>query len=197
MSDSNEEDRVAVPDYSDDSPPPDEDSMRRLTRLVLEMGQLEMREHDLTQELESVQKQLKSYQENLVPSLMAEIGIKTLETKSGIVVELRDEVRASFPKDEEKRQRAFAYLEQTGDDGLIKREFSVRYGRDSIAWAKQFAQWLEETGVKEHATVEEDWSINHQTLLAYLRRQLRDGADVPLDAFGSFVQSFAKIKRGK
>jgi len=195
MSDSNEEDRV--PDYSaEEKPALSEDSMKRLNRLVLQMGQLEVQREELEEQLEEVQKQLREYQENLIPALMQEVGTDLYRTKGGITVELKEEVRASFPKDEQKRTRAFQFLEQSGDDGIIKREFRIRYGRDSIQWANKLHDELEKLGVKEHATVDEDWSINHQTLLGYLRGKLREGANVPLQDFGAFVQSFAKIKRG-
>lgn len=193
MSDSNEEDRV--PDYSGEAAPTNEDSMKRLTRLVLQMGQLVVQQEELEEELEEVQKQLREYQENLIPTLMAEVGTDLFRTKGGITVELKEEVRASFPKDEQKRARAFKYLEEQGEDGLIKRQFIIRYGRDSVEWANKFHDELKKLGVEEHATVDEDWSIHHQTLLAFLRSQLKSGANVPLADFGAFVQSFAKIKR--
>lgn len=185
-----------VPDYSGEEQTASEDSMKRLTRLVLEMGQLELEIEEIEENLKEKQKRLREYQESLVPSVMSEVGTDLYRTKGGIMVELKDEVRASFPKDEQKRARAFRFLEESGDDGIIKRQFVIQYGRDSVEWANKLHDELERLGVAEHATVSEDWSINHQTLLAYLRGKLREGANVPLDAFGAFVQSFAKIKRG-
>lgn len=194
MSDSNEEDRVEVPDYSGEAAPVAQDSMKRLTRLVIEMGQLEIQKQEMETKLESVNKELREYQENLVPALMGEIGLSQVKTQAGIVVELREEVRASFPKDDQKRATAFAYLEREGDDGIVKRQFTIRYGRDSIEWANKFHEELQKLGVAEHATIDEDWSIHHQTLLSYLRQKLKEGSNVPLEAFGAFVQSFARIK---
>jgi len=190
-------DAPSVPDYTDEPQPASEDLMKRLNRLVVEMGKIEIEKEELEEKLEVLQKQLRSYQEDLIPAVMAEVGTDLYRTKGGITVELKEEVRASFPKDESKRERAFKYLEENGDDGLIKRAFEIRYGRDSIEWADKFRQMLRDAGVEEHAAVAEDWSINHQTLLAYLRGKLREGANVPLGDFGAFVQSFARIKRGK
>lgn len=189
-------DTTTVPDYSGEEKTSSEDTMKRLTRLVLEMGQIELEIEDIEEKLKEKQKHLREYQENLIPALMSEVGTDLYRTKSGITVELKDEVRASFPKDEQKRSKAFRYLEESGDDGIIKRQFVIQYGRDSVEWANKLHDELEKLGVSEHATVSEDWSINHQTLLAYLRGKLREGQNVPLEAFGAFVQSFAKIKRG-
>lgn len=183
-----------VPDYSGEQTAPPEDSMKRLTKLIVEMGQLKLECDELGMKLAEKQKELREYEENLVPMLMNEIGQTYVRTKSGIEVELKEEVRASFPKDEKKRAAAFRFLEETGDDGIIKREFRIRYGRDSIEWANKLHEELKRLGVANHATVEEDWSVHHQTLLAYIRGKLKEGANVPMEAFGAFVQSFAKIK---
>lgn len=187
---------TVVPDYSGEKVAPSEDSMKRLNRLVIEMGQLELQKEELEEQLEKINKQIREYSENLIPTLMTEVGIDLYRTKGGITVELKEEVRASFPKDESKRARAFRFLEETGDDGIIKRQFTIQYGRDSIQWANQLHDELKRLKVEEHATVSEDWSIHHQTLLSYLRSKLKEGANVPMDAFGAFVQSYAKIKRG-
>lgn len=186
--------KSAVPDYSGEQTAPSGDSMKRLTRLVVEMGSLEIRKLELQSQISKLESELKQYQENLVPTLMNDVGQTYVRTKSGIEVELKEDVVASFPKDERKRAIAFRYLEDEGDDGIIKRQFVISYGRDSIKWANELAEKLREWGVEKHATIQEDWSIHHQSLLAYLREKLRQGANVPLDAFGAFVRSFAKIK---
>jgi hypothetical protein len=188
-------DTTETPDYRDENAEPSQTLAQRLGKLALVMGQLELRREELEAELKQIDGQLRQYREQLVPEVMQEMGLAQAVTAGGIKIELREEVRASFPKDEEKRSRAFAWLEQTGDDGIIKREFSVRYGRDATEWATSFRNMLRDAGVDEHAAVSEDWSINHQTMLAYLRQQLRDGRSVPLEDFGAYVQSFAKIVR--
>lgn len=196
MSDSNEEDRVDIPDYSSEAPSSNDDSMKRLNRMVLEMGNLEIQKHELEAQLEELNKQIREYSENLIPALMNEVGTDLYRTKSGITVELRDEVRASFPKDEQKRSKAFRFLEENGDDGIIKRQFVIQYGRDSVEWANKLHDELKRLNVAEHATVNEDWSIHHQTLVSYLKGKIKEGANIPLESFGAFIQSFAKIKMG-
>lgn len=184
-----------VPDYSGESSPASPDLMRRLNTLVLEAARLEMEEAKLEEQAKAIKQQLRTHKEKLLPELLAEMGMTSITTKEGIHVELKDEVRVSFPKsDQDKRRRAFAYLEATGDDGLIKREFVIQYGRGETSWAQEFSEKLVELNVAEHATVEEEWNIHHQTLLAYLKRQIKDGKPVPLEDFGAFVQSMAKIK---
>lgn len=186
-----------VPDYSEETQEAKPDAMKRLSQLAAKMGQLTLEEMDLEEKLKDVQNELKTYQENLVPEIMAEIGMREITTLGGMKIELREEVRASLPKDPERRSAAFAYLKDTGNDGLITREFVINYGRDSTEWAEEFAKKLEELNVGEHAVVKQEETINHQSMCAFLRRELKDGTNVPLEAFGAFVQKFAKIKLKK
>lgn len=187
-----------VPDYSGESAQESSvEVMKRLRGLVLRMAQLELEEHDLEDRLKSVQKELRSYRENLVPEVMAEIGSDLMRTEGGITVEIKEELRAAFPKDSAKQAQAFAWLKETGNDGLIKREITVQYGRDSVQWAEELTQKLEEWGVGEHATVAQEWNIHHQTLLAFLRGELKDGHNVPMELFGAFTARYARIKRSK
>jgi hypothetical protein len=195
-----------IPDYSDEVPAQEEqkeDAMTRLNRFVTQMAVLELERLELEVKLKSVEKDLKTYAENLVPEVMTEIGLTELKTKTGMTIELKEEVRMSFPKDPEKKARAFAYLKETGNDGLITREIVINYGRDSTEYAEQLLKTLEELNVKEHATVENTETTNHQSTLAFLRRQIKEAKEkgtletLPLDAFGAFIQKFAKIKAPK
>jgi hypothetical protein len=183
-----------VPDYSDEVQAPSPDAIKKLGQLAAKMGQLMLEKEDLESKVKGVAEELKIYAENLVPELMAEIGLTEIKTKGGLVVELREEVRAALPKDEGKRSVAFQYLKDTGNDGLLTNEFVVNCGRDPEVTA-QVAQVL--TSVPEGTTVEQSTTLNHQSMLAFLRRELKEGKPVPLEAFGAFVQKFAKIKMGK
>ncbi len=190
-----------APDYGDDlaqSAETSAEAAKRLTALVLRMAQLELEEGDLEYKLKETQKELRQYRENLVPELMAELGSTLFRTAlGGIEVEMKEELRASFPKDTTRQIQCFAWLKETGNDGIIKREVTIQYGRDSIKWADELVQKLEEWGIGEHGTLSQEWNINHQTLLAFLRRELKDGKNVPMEVFSAFVQRYAKIKRGK
>ncbi len=195
---SDTEDAPVVPDYSEEPAQESPKELKnRLVTLALKMAELELKEHDLEDDLKSVQKELRNYRENLVPEIMSEIGLNSITTDGGISIEMKEELRATFPKDGTKQAQAFAWLKESGNDGLIKREITVRYGRDSVQWAEELTQKLEEWGVGDHAVVEQEWNIHHQTLLAFLRGELKEGHNVPMELFGAFVSKYARIKRAK
>lgn len=183
-----------IPDYSGEKPSIPADRAQKLTMLIVEMAKLETMKIKLAAQLDQIDKELANYKTNLVPTLMMEIGQSLARTLGGIEVELKDIVVATFPQNEEKRARAFKFLEENGDDGIVKREFRIKYGRNSVEFAEKLAKLLREHEVEKHATIDVDWTIHHQTLLAYLRRKIEEGANVPLDAFGAFTQTVARIK---
>jgi len=185
-----------VPRY-DEEVAPREDGMRRLQALVLQMSVLELKKLDLEADLEKTQKELRVYSESLVPEMMSELGVTLMRTAGGAEVELKEDLRASFPKDEGRQAQAFAWLRQSGNDGIIKREITVQYGRDSTEWADQLVLALEKMGVSEHGVVTQEWNIHHQTLLSFLRTEIKEGRPVPMEAFGAVIQRMAKIKRRK
>lgn len=187
-----------LPDYSKEEPEDQSEKRRAFGQLCVKMAELLIRKEELEEELKEVKKEHRKYEEDMVPEMMAEMGMasgSTIVTEGGIKVKLKEEMRASFPKDEEKAARAMAYLKETGNEGLVKREFIIRYGRDATEWADGFAEKLKTMGIEEHGSVEESSAIHHQTLLKFLRDQLKSGKPVPLEAFGAFVQKTAKITR--
>lgn len=186
----------AIPDYSADEPVPQSvDIIRQLGKLAAQQGLLELEIEDLEAQIKLKKKEHARYAEQLVPDLLAQIGLKSVTTNGGLQVELKEDVRASIPQDPVKRERAFSYLHDTGNDGMIKREITIRYGRDDGKFADDLLKKLEEMNVKEHGTVEHEWTIHNSTLVSFIKSELKEGRNIPLDAFGAFVQKHAKLRR--
>lgn len=180
--------------YENEQVEPDADAVSRLRRLCLKLAELKLEEQQLTEKLEKVQLQIRQYSESLVPDTMTELGLRTLETAGGIVIEVEDNLFGSLPKDETKRAEAFRYLAETGNDGLIKQEFVVSFGRDQTEDVEAFRRVLEESHVGERASVTSERTINHQSMMKFLRDEVKRGANVPLAAFGAFTKTVAKIR---
>lgn len=225
---------ASIPEY-DAELPTDPDRLTRIGQAVAKMGRLELEVEDLERQLSEAKRKLNYYSEKVVPEMMAEAGTDRIRTTAGFDVEVVDVVHASFPKDPARQAPAFAYLTATGCDGLVKRQFTVSFGRDSTEWAEKFARvvapkkedveaWEElrqrvvahlslddntlvmlerlwptavprDARVSEHASVDYAETIHHQTLLKFVRDELRDGRPIPLEAFGAHVRATARIKR--
>lgn len=166
----------------------------QLNNVITELAKLELLRQDLSEKLESVNSRIKIYRETILPSAMEEVGANEFVTKAGLKVVVKHQIFASFPKDAERAERAFEYLRQTGNDGLVKHAITISYGRESTEMADAVMVKLEEMGVGEQAKVERAGKIHPQTLLKFLRDERKAGRGVPLEDFGAFEKIVAEIK---
>lgn len=191
------EDPPSVPTPEYEAPAPTGEQMARLSKLAAEQGMLSLEIDELEEKLRIKKTLLERYQTELMPQLLDELGLESIRTRGGLDVSVSDVVRASFPQDGAKREAAFGYLRNSGNDGIVKREVVVSFGRDSTADAERLLDLVEQHGFAARASVRAEDTIHHQTLLAFIRGELRDGRPVPLEAFGAFVQRVAKVKAGR
>lgn len=187
---------IADYDYSADAPAPTEDLFKRLSRVAAGQAMLEMDIERLEAELRSKKQELEQYKTKLVPEVLDEMGLSSVKTRGGLQVDVSDVVHASFPKDVDRREAAFSYLRAVGNDGIVKREIKITLGRDSTDDAARVMRMLQDAGLVDRGLVSSDDTIHHSTLTAFLRAELREGREVPLEAFGAFVRREAKVRAG-
>lgn len=225
-----------------DEPPTDEAKLSQLKNLVVAAAQKKVLVDELEEQLKAAKKALETFEEKLIPDLMSELDIRVHETRGGLRVEYVEEWRGSFPKNPEKQERAFEYLEKTQNQGLVKQEIKLNFDRETSTYADMLMELLHGEGkrvftieearaifeagvyaqghsdeakdelfgnewekgespreIAEHAEVSREQTINHMTLKKFAREELEEGREIPLDAFGVYVQKVAKVvvKKGK
>ena len=74
---------------------------------------------------------------------------------------------------------------------LIKRLFSIEFGREEEKWADKFERDCKQR--KKQLHLKRKKFVHPQTLQAFIRGQLEEGVAVPLDIFGVFRQRFVKV----
>lgn len=181
-------------DYSDEQEEAAPEQVALLGKLVDELAQAEREVDEAQQRLQAAQERVRKLRENDIPELMLSLGQKHMVSTEGVSVKLREEVRASLPKDPKRREEAFEWLRQNGHAGLIKHEISIKFTRDQGQLAQRVWEMLHEIGAPVNAVRKDD--IHHQTLCAFLREQLKQGTAPPLPKFGAFIQKFAEVKKG-
>jgi hypothetical protein len=124
-----------------------------------------------------------------IPKLMDGIDGK-LNLPDGRVVTISEKIRSSISSD--KKSLAFKWLDENDHGGLIKRRFIIEFGRDQEEWAKKFEADLAKS--KKPLNVKQEQNVHWQTLDAFVRQQLENGDELPLELFGVFRQRFANIK---
>lgn len=181
-------------DFEEEEASPEK--MAKLHMMVDRLDAMELECEQMEEKLKEKQKEARTLRENDIPDYMLSIGVKSIETQSGLKVELKEEVRVSFfAKNPEKRGPAFEWLKAHGHDGLVKNVVSVQFGKDQeqvaekfVAYAKQFERPID---------VAQKQDIHSSTLKSFLTEQLELGTGVPLELFGAMQQKFARIKRPK
>lgn len=145
----------------------------------------------LESDLKTAKEELRHISEKRLPEVMDNLGLTTYSTKSGISVEVVEKIRASLPV--ENRSKAYAWLEDNNFGGMIKSSVIVSFKRDQLEEANKLVKEL----VSAHRPASLERKVEAPTLTAFVKEQLSQGKDIPLDIFGVFRQreSVVEIKK--
>jgi len=142
---------------------------------------------DAEANLKAAKERARILREETIPSAMQELGLEEIKLDTGQKLSVKQDVYAAIPTGQ--KEQAFTWLEQNGFGGLIKVEVTADYRKGEADAALQLFQELQERGLQ----VEFGQSVHAQTLKAFLREQLANGTNVPLDIFGARPVWTAKI----
>lgn len=152
---------------------------------------------EATQALEKLNAIRKRLSEVDLPNALTQAGVESFTLTGGARVEVKVAVRCGIT--DAHRPAAHAWLEQHGHESLIKRTFTILFGRDQLAWARKFERDCAKRKVP--LNVKRAEKVESQTLGAFVRKEReaasRDGRDpnaaVPADLFGVYVQRYASV----
>ena len=141
--------------------------------------------------LKDTQERLRDVAERQIPDLMDEIGLDTITTSAGLKVSVKTTLRASVPV--AQRDTAWDWLDAHGHGGMIKRSVQVAFNRDQESAADELVDGLR----SKFPNVKTERKVEPSTLKAFIREQLEEGNEVPMELFGAFEQRRAKIEEAK
>lgn len=177
-------------DYTQYQEPTSSDALARLGSLAQEMTAMETTVVEAEKALKNAQEDLRTMSEKTIPEAMDALGIEEFTARGGLKIKIGESIRASIPK--QRQEEAVIWLDAHGYAALVKRKFTVQFGKDEEAWANRFAADLAKR--KRQLAVAQDKAVHPSTLSAFVREQLEAGADLPLDLFGVYRQRFAKLE---
>jgi len=176
-------------DYTDHREKPSNEAFAELNALVEEHTAAAAKVIRLEEELAAATKSLRIIDELKIPQAMERLGdINTFTTGTGFTVTVEEHIRASIP--EEKQPRAYRWLEEQGESGIIKNTVKIEFTRNEDDRANEFVRELLKRG---NFDVQNKKSVNFQTLGKFVRDRLTAGEDVPEDIFNVFRQRVAKV----
>ena len=151
---------------------------------------------NLNQEIEKKEKDLKQRKKDLehlsgevIPTMMAEMGLSHLKLADGSTVDVKPNYSASITV--ANREAAFNWLRENGLGDIIKNEISVSFGRNEDNKAADYAALAEERGFQPTQKLK----VEPMTLKALVRERLEAGKSMPTEIFNVFVGNKTTIKR--
>ncbi len=163
----------------------------QVAELATRQLQLERKVADAEVALEELKEELSHVQSELLPDAMAEAGVESFTLANGYTVSIKSAVFASIP--EKFKEQAFTWLRAHNASSLIKNQFTLQFGKGDDDKADKLKQILEAQGLE--ADVKQ--AVHPMTLKAYIREQLEQGVEFPMDIFGATVKNFSNVKEPK
>ena len=151
---------------------------------------------NLNQEIEKAEKDLKQKKKNLehisgevIPTMMAEMGLSHLKLMDGSSVDVKPNYSANITI--ANREEAFNWLRNNGLGDIIKNEILVSFGRNEDNKAAGYADFARGQGFQPTQKLK----VEPMTLKALVRERLEAGKEMPTEIFNIFVGNKTTIKR--
>ena len=149
---------------------------------------------NLNQEIEKKEKDLKQRKKDLehisgevIPTMMAEMGLSHLKLMDGSSVDVKPNYSANITI--ANREAAFNWLRQNGLGDIIKNEISVSFGRNEDNKAAGYADFARGQGFEPTQKLK----VEPMTLKALVRERIEAGKEMPMDTFNVFVGNRTKL----
>lgn len=144
------------------------------------------------QELEVARAHQKDIAEVRIPQATEGMDGK-FDLGDGRELQLKEEIRASIAG--EKRGPAINWLDNHDYGHIVKRQIIVEFGKGEQERADQLLKTLKELEPKLGTLViKTNYSVHPMTLVSWVKEQLKEGVDLPVDVFGIYRQRIAKVK---
>ena len=151
---------------------------------------------NLNQEIEKKEKDLKQRKKDLehisgevIPTMMAEMGLSHLKLMDGSSVDVKPNYSANITI--ANREAAFNWLRNNGLGDIIKNEILVSFGRNEDNKAADYAALARDRGFQPTQKLK----VEPMTLKALVRERLESGKEMPTELFNVFVGNKTTIKR--
>ena len=165
------------------------DNIQSLADQVEKLNSLQERIELQEDNLKNTKKQFDHLSGEVIPTMMAEMGLSHLKLMDGSSVDVKPNYSASISI--ANREKAFNWLRENGLGDIIKNEISVSFGRNEDNKAADYAALAEERGFQPTQKLK----VEPMTLKALVRERIEAGKEMPTEIFNVFVGNKTTIKR--
>ena len=167
------------------------DNIQTLADQVEKLNSLQQRIELQEDNLKNAKKEFEHLSGEVIPTMMAEMGLSHLKLMDGSSVDVKPNYSASITI--ANRDAAFNWLRENGLGDIIKNEISVSFGRNEDNKAADYAALAEERGFQPTQKLK----VEPMTLKALVRERIEAGKEMPTEIFNVFVGNKTTIKRNK
>ena len=165
------------------------DNIQTLADQVEKLNSLQQRIELQEDNLKNTKKEFEHLSGEVIPTMMAEMGLSHLKLMDGSSVDVKPNYSASISI--ANRDAAFNWLRENGLGDIIKNEISVSFGRNEDNKAADYAALAEERGFQPTQKLK----VEPMTLKALVRERIEAGKEMPTEIFNVFVGNKTTIKR--
>ena len=165
------------------------DNLQTIADQVEKLNSLQQRIELQEDNLKSTKKEFDHLSGEVIPTMMAEMGLSHLKLMDGSSVDVKPNYSASISI--ANREKAFTWLRDNGLGDIIKNEILVSFGRNEDNKAADYAALAEERGFQPTQKLK----VEPMTIKALVRERLEAGKSMPTEIFNVFVGNKTTIKR--
>ena len=165
------------------------DNIQSLADQVEKLNSLQQKIELQEDNLKNTKKQFEHLSGEVIPTMMAEMGLSHLKLMDGSSVDVKPNYSATITV--ANREAAFNWLRQNGLGDIIKNEISVSFGRNEDNKAADYAALAQERGYQPTQKLK----VEPMTLKALVRERIEAGKEMPTELFNVFVGNKTTIKR--
>ena len=167
------------------------DGLTRLSQLADQLFDAETEVVRLEAEKKAAQQRVIQLSEFDIPTLMEELELEEVKTKSGLRVTVADKLSAK--KLTQAHHAALQWLRDHEQGGLIKTVVGVPFTAGSESDADALVEELAGEGFAASKNME----VHHSSLAAAIRQMLKEGIEVPMELLGGYQRRVASIEAKK
>ena len=165
------------------------ENIRSLADQVERLESLQSRLELQEENIKNTKKELEHLSGEVIPTMMAEMGLSHLILVDGSSVDVKPNYSANITI--ANREAAFNWLRNNGLGDIIKNEISVSFGRNEDNKAADYAALAQERGYQPTQKLK----VEPMTLKALVRERIEAGKELPTELFNVFVGNKTTIKR--
>ena len=176
-------------DLEKDAAVPKNEDLHGIAQLAEKQVDLQVKVADLENVLSLEKERLRKVQEEELPESMLALGLKSFTLSDGSKLDVKTFYRGNISKN--KQTEAHEWLRDNNHADLIKNDVVCSFGKGEDHNALVLMGKLTEIGVD----YENKKHVHASTLKAFVREQIEQGKELPLDLLGVHIGQRSEIRR--